>query len=60
MVGTAGLLASLLVQQPPAASATGRRSLQRDPRLLPLQQFWAQLVAELQQQLSGRGLGWLH
>jgi hypothetical protein len=25
----------------------------QDPRLQPLQQFWASLVAELQQQLSG-------
>jgi hypothetical protein len=27
--------------------------LLQDPRLQPLQQFWASLVAELQQQLSG-------
>lgn len=45
-----GLLA-VLAQQPPPASAASRRSLQ-DPRLRPLQQFWAQLLAELQQQLS--------
>uniref|UniRef100_A0A383WJG6 Leishmanolysin-like peptidase n=1 Tax=Tetradesmus obliquus TaxID=3088 RepID=A0A383WJG6_TETOB len=52
LLSTAVLLAvpGLLTAQQQAAAS--RRTLQQDPRLLPLQQFWASLVAELQQQLS--------